>query len=544
MNRAAIYARFSTDLQNERSVEDQIDLCRAYAGREGLQVVAKYQDKAKSGASVLGRDGLYNLLQDAQAKKFDVIVVEALDRLSRDMEDLAGMYKRLKFHGIEIRAVHEGVASTILVGLRGLVGQLYREDNVHKVRRGMSGLIKQGLYAGGRAYGYRPDPMNKGKLLIVEEEAEIVRRIFREFVEGKSPRKIAHDLNKEAATPPRGTKWNASTINGNLVRGNGILLNSIYVGKLVWNRVQMVKDPDTGKRISRPNPPEEWQSRDVPELQIVPTDIWEAAQEHKKSRAHVPATLQKRPKRLLSGMLRCGACGSGMSTVGKDKSGRPRLRCSAAAESGSCPDPKTFYLEKVESLVLNTLAAELKDPKLLVSYLEKYIEERQALAQEIIKNRSTFERQLSHVLGEMDRLVTSYQKSFVEEDVLAARMPVLRAERDTLKELLAAQPEVPKSVMLHPQALQQYEEQLSRLAEAVHRGLESGDNPKGVEVLRKLIKTVTVYRDDSKVGGVKVEIRGELNPLVGLEANSRTGVGIDGSGRRTRTADLGIMRPS
>src|SRR5690606_4142407 len=103
-----------------------------------------------------GREALYNMLQDAHAGKFDVIVVEALDRLSRDMEDLAGMYKRLTFHGIEIRAVHEGTVNTILVGLRGIIGQLYREDNVHKVRRGMSGLIRQGLYAGGRAYGYRP----------------------------------------------------------------------------------------------------------------------------------------------------------------------------------------------------------------------------------------------------------------------------------------------------------------------------------------------------------------------------------------------------
>src|SRR5690606_21364986 len=145
-----------------------------------------------------------------------------------------------------------------------------------KVRRGMSGLIHQGLSAGGRAYGYRPDPSNRGKLIIVEEEAKIIRRIFEAYVSGKSTRQIAYDLNKEGVPPPRGTKWNASTINGNATRGHGILLNSIYAGKLVWNRVHMLKDPDTGKRISRPNPPEKWQTRDVPELQIIPTELWEA----------------------------------------------------------------------------------------------------------------------------------------------------------------------------------------------------------------------------------------------------------------------------
>ncbi len=127
--RAAIYARFSTDLQNERSIEDQVSLCQSYAEREGLNVVCTYEDRARSGGSVMGRDGLLRMLDQARERSFDVVVVEALDRLSRDMEDLAGIHKRLSFLGVEIRAVHEGVVNTVLVGLRGLVGQLYREDN-------------------------------------------------------------------------------------------------------------------------------------------------------------------------------------------------------------------------------------------------------------------------------------------------------------------------------------------------------------------------------------------------------------------------------
>src|SRR6187399_2069122 len=139
--RAVIYARFSTDLQNERSIEDQISLCRTYADREALNVIGSYDDRARSGGSVMGRDGLLRLLDDAREKCFDVIIVEALDRLSRDMEDLAGIHKRLSFLGIEIRAVHEGVVNTVLVGLRGLVGQLYRDDNAQKIRRGQAGRV-------------------------------------------------------------------------------------------------------------------------------------------------------------------------------------------------------------------------------------------------------------------------------------------------------------------------------------------------------------------------------------------------------------------
>jgi DNA invertase Pin-like site-specific DNA recombinase len=120
-------------------------------------------------------DGLLRLLDWAKDGSFDIVVVETLDRLSRDMEDLAGIHERLSFLGIEIRAVHEGVVNTVLVGLRGLVGQLYREDNAHKVHRGLSGRIGQGLNAGGRACGYAPIAGDKGKRTIVESEAQIVR---------------------------------------------------------------------------------------------------------------------------------------------------------------------------------------------------------------------------------------------------------------------------------------------------------------------------------------------------------------------------------
>lgn len=151
MTRAVIYARFSTDPLQERSIQDQIDLCRSYAKRENLEIVKVYEDAARSGASIIGRDGMIRLLTDGANRLFDVVIVEALDRISRDMEDLDGIHKRLSFGGMEILAVHEGEVNTVLVGLRGLVGQLFREDNAHKVRRGLVGRVKEGLSAGGNA---------------------------------------------------------------------------------------------------------------------------------------------------------------------------------------------------------------------------------------------------------------------------------------------------------------------------------------------------------------------------------------------------------
>ncbi len=69
--------------------------------------------------------------------------------------------------------------------------------------------------------------------------------------------------------------WGQSTINGNRKRGAGILNNELYIGRLVWNRLLYIKDPETGKRVSRPNPESEWVIQEVPELRIIDQDLWE-----------------------------------------------------------------------------------------------------------------------------------------------------------------------------------------------------------------------------------------------------------------------------
>ena len=93
-------------------------MCRAYAAKNGLDVVGAYDDRARSGASILGRDGLMRMMDAARDGAFDVILVEALDRLSRDQENIAGLWKRLNFLGIELRAVHDGKADQIQIGMR------------------------------------------------------------------------------------------------------------------------------------------------------------------------------------------------------------------------------------------------------------------------------------------------------------------------------------------------------------------------------------------------------------------------------------------
>lgn len=125
-------------------------------------------------------------------------------------------------------------------------------------------------------------------------------------------------LNSEGVLGPQGKEWGPSTIHGNPRRGTGILNNELYIGRLIWNRLRYLKDPDTGRRVSRPNAESDWVVQDVPELRIVEQDVWDAVKARQASLAFGeredapnPLTIRRRPKHLFAGLIKCGCCGGG-----------------------------------------------------------------------------------------------------------------------------------------------------------------------------------------------------------------------------------------
>ena len=166
-------------------------------------------------------------MQAAEAGSFDVLVSEAPDRISRAMADLSGLHRSLEFRGVHIDCVNGGRMDTVQIGMHGVIGQMQREEGAKKTRRGLAGVIRSGRSAGGRAYGYRPIVGRAGELEIVPSGAETINRIFAMYAVSTAPRKIASILNAEGVPAPRGTRWNASTVNGNEKRGHGILRNPL-----------------------------------------------------------------------------------------------------------------------------------------------------------------------------------------------------------------------------------------------------------------------------------------------------------------------------
>ncbi len=132
MTRVALYARYSSDNQRDASIEDQLRICREKAEREKWTIVSTYKDAGISGASMILRPGIQTLLQDAQRQQFDVVLAEALDRISRDQADVATLFKHLRFAGVPIITLAEGEISELHVGLKGTMNALFLKDLARK----------------------------------------------------------------------------------------------------------------------------------------------------------------------------------------------------------------------------------------------------------------------------------------------------------------------------------------------------------------------------------------------------------------------------
>src|SRR6202051_1955288 len=155
MTRVALYARYSSDNQSVASIDDQLRICREHAAREKWKIIGTYHDAAISGASVILRPGVQTLLQDAQRGKFDVVLAEALDRVSRDQADVATLFKHLRFAGVPIITLSEGEITELHVGLKGTMNALFLKDLAAKTHRGLRGRVEGGKSGGGICYGYR-----------------------------------------------------------------------------------------------------------------------------------------------------------------------------------------------------------------------------------------------------------------------------------------------------------------------------------------------------------------------------------------------------
>jgi site-specific DNA recombinase len=513
--KAAIYARYSSNLQRGESLEDQLEVCRRYIVANGWSLTKIYSDAAISGAS-RQRPGFLSLLHDASQRVFDVVVCEAVDRLGRRLADTADLHDQLSFRSIGLHAASLGEITAIHVGVMGMMAQMALKELGEKTKRGQLGRILKGKAAGGLGYGYQASAgPTRGDRLVIELEAEIVRRIFKEYGDGRSPEAIAKRLNEDCIPGPGGRSWSNTTIRGQAARGTGVLNNELYRGVLVWNRCSYVKDPQRGKRVARPNPPEQHEISEVPHLRIVDDASWirAKARQVQIKKAMAAATLKSpgpglhathHVRFLLSGLLQCGVCGGGYTIVGRDRYG-----CATRRQKGMCQNSRTVTRQEIESRVLSGLKGRLLAPELVEEFVREFNAElerhrRASRGQSVARARK---------VTEVDRKIGAILKAVEDgmyHSALKDRMAQLEAERASLAQQ-TADPIEDVTLLVHPNVPELYRRKVTQLEELLERG---EDRDEARELIRSMIDRVVLSPRAS--GGLEAVLHGELGAILAI----------------------------
>lgn len=538
--RVALYARYSTDMQNPMSVDDQFRLAERYAAREGWVVVERFSDRAISGTASHDRTGFLRLMDALTAKDrtFDIVLAESLDRVSRDPEHLARFNKLANHARVEIHTVDRGKADALAVSLSSLLSGMFLEKLSTNVHRGIEGNVLRGLSGGGRIYGYRPGTDQrgapiKGALAIDPIQAAIVRGIFRDYAAGISPIKIASGLNDEGiASPSVGTKrkssgkWKQNTINGNRARGTGILNNELYIGRLVWNRLTYKKNPVTEKRVSSQNPSSEWRTAEVPELRIVDQELWDAVKARQdldaRRRSMVETTdpnklssgqTLRRRKYLLSGLLHCGLCGGRMTMAGTGK--YKTYYCANAKEMG--PSVCAGFRGLRDSIALPLVLAGLRDDLMQPTAYEAF---RLAVHKRLIEDNDTAEDRLRLHDDQVRQLEMRHRNLLLaiemgdDPSVLVKRLNEVDAE---LKEMRAKRSEiVPVEIELPADLPELYRELVADIAAALS---QDGIAGRAADELHELVERIIVDWD-AEANGHHLTIKGNLLEMLRKSAPS------------------------
>jgi len=335
--RAAIYCRVSSAGQEDNySLATQKASCRDYAAKRGWNVISVYQD-VHTGSEIFERPGLTALRADMRAGQFDVLLVHALDRLSRDQNHQGLVLSEAEHADVLWDSATEDIDNSptgkILRAVIGGMAELERLKIAERTHRGKRARVESGKYnVGCRApYGYCWDGAGKERLLVDAKTAPTVQRIFNEIAAGGSARQVALGLTRDGIPTPsgRGTAWHVSTI-------RGMLNHPVYVGDaraFRWSKTRR-----RGKHSQRLKPVDQHVPLPNVAPALVSSDIATAAQSQIAVNMKNASRNNKRPTAALlrAGYARCGYCGNALRVL--NGKGGTYYRCNTTSRDiYGCP---------------------------------------------------------------------------------------------------------------------------------------------------------------------------------------------------------------
>ncbi len=324
-----IYARYSSDLQNEKSVDDQILLCKEFIVKNipDGNLVRIFYDKEKSGSDN-NREGINDLLQFIKNKNNAIkyIICEDISRISRSISFMGGFYEMCEFYNIKIKTILEGDINEIHIGLNGTMNAFQLKSLKQKILRGHSSRAREGRIVGLK-YGYdldfKVDEKNRpilGYRKINDAQASVIKMIFNDFANGISISGIVKKLNNLGIKSPSGSIWRINNILSSVKRQEGILLSQIYRGHYIYNRTLQKINPQTGHKHVEIKPKELWIEKDIPELRIIDEETWARVQYRILHEKNIRSKLLEKNSPIqriisfpLTYLVYCGACNNIMN---------------------------------------------------------------------------------------------------------------------------------------------------------------------------------------------------------------------------------------
>ncbi len=520
MKRYAIYARYSTDLQNPKSAEDQIRECEEYVKKCGGRIVKTYKDEAISGDAKF-RPQYQEMLEDMPDKIYDFVISESLSRFNRDNEALQYLFKYANFYESPLVTLVEGKVDEMTVGIKGTMNALYLRDGAKAVKRGMIGKIRDKVYVSSPPYGYKIDKTQydekgdriKGILKIDEREEQIVCRIFEEYAAGKSSIDIARDLNKEGVVGIRGKKWRASAIHGNRNESRGIVNNSIYRGVIFWNKSKKITNPVTKKKVNRKNPESEWIREERPELSMISDNLWlsvKARQDEVLERAcyrckKQPLTGARRHKYLLSGLISCGECGDSYVMTSQGRYG-----CAGRRQGKGCTNAHTIRRDELERTVLACVSDVLLRPEMVAWFIEGYMEQSERLKKQSGREQLAIRNGLKVVEKNIESILQAIERGIIT-DSTHQRLLEHESKKMELETSL-----IPVSDISMPDKgiIDKYRQKVMDLSESIYDTVISSAARRD---LRSLIESITLYPHKD---GLKAKVYGNIHHLTSIDEDN------------------------
>jgi site-specific DNA recombinase len=477
--KAAIYARYSSEMQRAASIEDQGRNCRRRAEVEGWEIVATFADAAISGSDSR-RPQYLKMLEAAAQREFDVLLVDDLSRLTRDSVEQERAIRRMEFQGLRIIGVSDGYDSNskarkVHRGVKGLMNELFLDDLRDKTHRGIEGQARKGFWTGGRPYGYRLRPITDAskhdqygqparigtKIEIDPEQAEVVREIYQRFADGQSTRSIAAELNR-LNIPSPGSTWNRRTRRCASWMGSAIRVITrapIYGGLVRWNANAYIKDPDSGIHKRRARPRSEWLEYRDESLRIVSDELIERARNRTQSRTSDDQRLRSggKAKFLLSGLLECGSCHHRFVMANGTS-----YACSTHLDGKACSNGILVRRDHMEATLLGPIRKGLLSPERVARMAEEMQQMLAKRAREIAGHATQRPRELAELDARIARLHERQRTG--DPDLTADELQsAIDRALEKRRQLEAAQPEVKQSASILaalPKAAALYRQQI------------------------------------------------------------------------------------